>query len=70
MQLKKLDLNKLIDQNEIFLHHKRKKTKQIKVGNVLVGGDAPVSVQTMTNTLTHDIDATLEQINLIEKRRL
>tara|TARA_B100001939_G_scaffold29126_1_gene23093 strand:+ start:735 stop:896 length:162 start_codon:yes stop_codon:yes gene_type:complete len=45
----------------------RKKTKQIKVGNVLVGGDAPVSVQTMTNTLTHDIDATLEQINLIEK---
>ena len=44
----------------------RKKTKQIKVGNVLVGGDAPVSVQTMTNTLTHDIDATLEQINLIE----
>ena len=31
-----------------------------------MGGDAPVSVQTMTNTLTHDIDATLEQINLIE----
>jgi len=44
----------------------RKKTKQIKVGSVLVGGDAPISVQTMTNTLTHDIDATLEQINLIE----
>ena len=44
----------------------RKKTKQIKVGNVLVGGEAPVSVQTMTNTLTHNIDATLEQINLIE----
>ncbi len=36
----------------------RKKTKQIKVGSVLVGGDAPVSVQTMTNTLTHDIEAT------------
>ena len=46
---------------------KRKKTKQIKVGNVLVGGDAPISVQTMTNTLTHDIEATLEQINSIEK---
>ena len=45
----------------------RKKTKQIKVGNVMVGGDAPVSVQTMTNTLTHDIDATLEQINSVEK---
>ncbi len=44
----------------------RRKTKQIKVGSVLIGGEAPVSVQTMTNTLTHDIDATLEQINLIE----
>mgnify|MGYP001181173877 CR=1 FL=1 len=44
----------------------RRKTKQIKVGSVFIGGDAPVSVQTMTNTLTHDIDATLEQINLIE----
>jgi (E)-4-hydroxy-3-methylbut-2-enyl-diphosphate synthase len=46
---------------------KRKKTKQIQVGDVLVGGDAPVSVQTMTNTLTHDVEATLEQINSIEK---
>ena len=46
---------------------KRKKTQQIKLGSVLVGGEAPVSVQTMTNTLTHDIDATIEQINSIEK---
>ena len=46
---------------------KRKKTKQIQVGSVLVGGDAPVSVQTMTNTLTHDIESTLEQISSIEK---
>ena len=46
---------------------KRKKTKQIQVGSLPVGGDAPVSVQTMTNTLTHDIDATLGQINSIEK---
>ena len=46
---------------------KRKKTKQIQVGDVLVGGDAPVSVQTMTNTLTHDVEATLEQINSVEK---
>ena len=46
---------------------KRKQTKKIKIGNIEVGGDAPVSVQTMTNTLTHDIQATLEQISDIEK---
>ena len=37
-------------------------TRQIKVGKVLVGGDAPVSVQSMTTTLTSDINATLQQI--------
>ena len=37
-------------------------TKQIKVGNVLVGGGAPVSIQSMTNTRTDDIRATVEQI--------
>ena len=41
----------------------RRKSRKIKVGNVFVGGDAPISVQTMTNTKTTDIDATLEQIN-------
>src|ERR671911_818167 len=40
----------------------RKKTRQIKVGKVLVGGDAPISVQSMTTTLTSDINATLQQI--------
>jgi len=40
----------------------RRKSRQIKVGNVLVGGDAPISVQSMTNTLTHDVKATVEQI--------
>lgn len=40
----------------------RKKTRQIKVGDVLVGGDAPVSVQSMTTTKTHDVGATLQQI--------
>ena len=37
-------------------------SRQINVGGVLVGGDAPVSVQSMTTTLTADIDATLQQI--------
>jgi (E)-4-hydroxy-3-methylbut-2-enyl-diphosphate synthase len=41
----------------------RNKTRQIAVGNVLVGGDAPVSVQTMTNTLTTDVAATMAQID-------
>ncbi len=40
----------------------RRKTRQIRVGKVLVGGDAPVSVQSMTTTQTTDIDATLQQI--------
>src|SRR5271156_7200900 len=40
----------------------RRKSRQISVGNVKVGGDAPISVQTMTNTLTTDIDATVAQI--------
>ncbi|MGV9182224.1 flavodoxin-dependent (E)-4-hydroxy-3-methylbut-2-enyl-diphosphate synthase [Arcanobacterium canis] len=40
----------------------RKVTRQISVGNVRVGGDAPVSVQSMTNTKTWDIGATLQQI--------
>ncbi len=37
--------------------------KQIDVGGVLIGGDAPISIQTMTNTNTEDIEATISQIN-------
>lgn len=40
----------------------RRKSRQIMVGNVAVGGDAPISVQSMTNTLTHDAAATIAQI--------
>ncbi|MFV0284963.1 MAG: flavodoxin-dependent (E)-4-hydroxy-3-methylbut-2-enyl-diphosphate synthase [Demequina sp.] len=40
----------------------RRKTRKIKVGDLYVGGDAPVSVQSMTTTKTHDINATLQQI--------
>ncbi len=45
----------------------RRKSRQIRVGSVLVGGDAPISVQTMTNTLTADAAATIEQIRLVEE---
>ena len=41
----------------------RRKSRKIKVGNIFVGGDAPITVQTMTNTITTDIAATLKQIN-------
>ena len=40
----------------------RRKSRQIMVGNVPVGGDAPISVQTMTNTLTPDVTATVAQV--------
>ena len=46
-----------------FRDIKRRKTKKITVGNVEVGGDSPISVQSMTNTLTTDIDGTIRQIN-------
>ena len=42
---------------------KRKITKKVKVGSVYVGGDSPVSIQSMTNTDTRDVEATLCQIN-------
>jgi len=44
----------------------RRKSKQIQVGSVPVGGDAPISVQSMTNTDTCDIKATLDQIKRIQ----
>ena len=44
----------------------RKITKEIKVGSVKVGGNAPISVQSMTNTLTTDIKGTINQIHSLE----
>ena len=46
-----------------FRDIKRRKTKKIKIGSVEVGGDSPISVQSMTNTLTTDIDNTIKQID-------
>jgi len=42
---------------------KRRKTRPVFVGNVQIGGDAPIVVQSMTDTKTHDIETTLNQIN-------
>jgi (E)-4-hydroxy-3-methylbut-2-enyl-diphosphate synthase len=44
---------------------KRRQTRQIQVGSVAVGGDAPISVQSMTNTETCDVEATVAQVNAI-----
>ncbi len=45
----------------------RRKSRQIMVGSVAVGGDAPITVQSMTNTLTSDVAATVAQIKALEK---
>ena len=44
----------------------RKKTKKIKVGNISVGGDSEISVQSMTNTLTTNVKDTIKQIQSLE----
>ncbi len=45
----------------------RRPTKQVKVGDVYIGGNAPISVQSMTNTDTHDVEATYKQISALQK---
>ncbi len=49
-----------------FRDIERRKTKVINVGNVKIGGENPISVQSMTNTLTTDIKSTVQQINEIQ----
>ncbi len=43
----------------------RRKTKKIRVGNIFIGGDAPISIQSMTNTITNDIESTVSQIQAL-----
>ena len=50
-----------------FREIKRRKTKEINVGHVKVGGDNPISVQSMTNTLTKNVKETVKQIKQIEE---
>ena len=50
-----------------FRNIDRKKTKVINIGDVKIGGDNPISVQSMTNTLTTDVRATINQINAIHE---
>ena len=55
----------MISDNRPFRKIIRKKTKEVKVGKIKVGGDNPITVQTMTNTLTTDHKSTIEQINKV-----
>ncbi|MDB3970173.1 flavodoxin-dependent (E)-4-hydroxy-3-methylbut-2-enyl-diphosphate synthase [Candidatus Pelagibacter sp.] len=50
-----------------FRNIDRKKTRVINIGDVKIGGDNPISVQSMTNTLTTDVRATINQINAIHE---
>lgn len=43
----------------------RRKTRKIRVGSVFIGGDAPISIQSMTNTITNDIESTVSQIQAL-----
>lgn len=56
-------MNDILNEIRPYRAIKRRKSKKIFVGNVAIGGDAPVVVQTMTNTKTTDVDGTIRQIN-------
>ena len=43
------------------------KTRKLRVGNIYIGGDAPISIQSMTNTKTSDVEATVKQIKALEE---
>ena len=43
---------------------KRRKTREVKVGNLIVGGEHAITVQSMTTTKTHDVKATLKEVEL------
>ncbi len=50
-----------------YRHIERRKSRQIHVGTVPIGGDAPIAVQSMTNTLTSDARATIDQVRALEE---
>ena len=47
----------------------RRKTPPVRVGNRMIGGSAPIAIQSMTNTDTYDHAATLEQVRALETAR-
>ena len=57
-----MSLNEALADIRPYRFINRRKSKQISVGNVKIGGDSPIAVQSMTNTLTTDIQGTIRQI--------
>ena len=57
-------------QNDVAGPSARHQTTQVMVGNVAVGGGAPIVVQSMTNTDTADVEGTMEQVAALVARRL
>ncbi len=55
-----------LEQVRPWRHIERRKSRKIMVGDVAVGGDAPIAVQSMTNTVTHDVTATVKQVQDLE----
>ena len=45
----------------------RRRTRKIKVGKIFIGGDSPISVQSMTNTITSDEASTINQVNQLQE---
>lgn len=43
-----------------------KKTREVRVGNIIIGGDNDIIIQSMTNTITSDVEATVAQIKRLE----
>lgn len=58
-----IDTNKVVEQPYVVRPFRRRVSRQVMVGSVPVGGNAPISVQTMTKTKTGDVDATVAQID-------
>ena len=52
--------------NSYWQEIKRRKSNKIMVGNIPVGGDSPITVQSMTNTNTADLEATINQVKSLE----
>ena len=53
---------------EIKLKYTRRKTSQVQVGNIFLGSDYPIRIQTMANTSTNDIDASVEVLAMVWMR--
>lgn len=62
-----MDKAKLIRHIKLNMEFKKRKSRKVAVGNVYIGGDAPISIQSMTKTKTEDIDSTIAQITRLEE---